>query len=46
MTTADFQLNCIVILILSSVTFALTLLPFLTVAQHESGTRKNFAWSL
>ena len=30
----------------SSVKFALILLPFLTIAQHESGTRKAISWSM
>ena len=30
----------------SSVKSTLLLLPFLTVAQHESGTRKTISWSV
>ena len=36
--------NCF--LMLSSVTSALILLSFLTVAQHESGIRKAISWSM
>ena len=32
--------------VVSSVKFALILLPFLNVALHESGTRKSISWSV